>query len=195
MKIFFDTEFTGLKKSSSLISLGMVDENERTFYAEFLGYNSDDYDEWVKDNVISNLKYKTCIDNWHNGDPLYTKDFVCVGYEYYIRPLLERWLSIYDNVELVSDVCHYDMVLLIDIFGTAFDLPKNVCPSCHDINQDIAYYLDVSEKEAFDYSREELLSSFNKFKGTEEPQMKVEKHNSLYDAKVIKELYKHIKMV
>jgi len=195
MKIFFDTEFTGLKKSSSLISLGMVDENGRTFYAEFLGYNSDDYDEWVKDNVIANLKYKTCIDNWHNGDPLYTKDFICVGYRYYIRPLLERWLSIYDNVELVSDVCHYDMVLFIDIFGTAFDLPKNVCPSCHDINQDIAYYLGVSEKEAFDYSREELISTLNRFKGTEDTQMKVEKHNSLYDAKVIKELYKHLKMV
>ena len=30
MKIFFDTEFTGLHKNTTLISIGLVDENGRT---------------------------------------------------------------------------------------------------------------------------------------------------------------------
>lgn len=36
MKLFFDTEFTGLTQNTSLISLTIVDENDRTFYAEFI---------------------------------------------------------------------------------------------------------------------------------------------------------------
>lgn len=35
MKIFFDTEFTGLHKDTTLISLGMISEDGRRFYAEF----------------------------------------------------------------------------------------------------------------------------------------------------------------
>ncbi len=34
MNIYFDTEFTGLHKNTTLISIGMIAENGRTFYAE-----------------------------------------------------------------------------------------------------------------------------------------------------------------
>ena len=95
---------------------------------------------------------------------------------------LRWWLSQFEDIQLVSDVCHYDMVLFVDLFGTAFDLPEQVCASCHDINQDIATHCGISEKEAFDYSREELISDFNIF-------IDRDKHNALYDAKVIKEIY------
>jgi hypothetical protein len=179
MKIFFDTEFTGLHKNTTLISIGLVDENNRTFYAEFLGYDGNQINDWIKENVIDNLKHKRCIENWNNKD---AEHFECVGYTYYIRRVLTEWLSKYDCVELVSDCCHYDMVLFIDIFGGAFDIPKNVNPVCHDINQDIAKFYNISEREAFDKSREEILSSNNiKKEG--------DKHNSLYDAKVIKSIY------
>ena len=39
MKIFFDTEFTGLHKNTTLISIGMIAEDGKTFYAEFTDYN------------------------------------------------------------------------------------------------------------------------------------------------------------
>ena len=74
------------------------------------------------------------------------------------------------------------MVLFIDIFGGAFDIPSNVNPACHDINQDIADYLHISETEAFDKSREEIIEYY-------EVKIEGDKHNSLYDAKVIKEIY------
>jgi hypothetical protein len=101
-----------------------------------------------------------------------------------IKIFLKGWLSKYDKVQLISDVCHYDMVLFIDLFGTAFDLPKNVSPVCHDLNQDIAtHYTCGDDYAAFDLSREQLLGF-----GVDG-----DKHNSLYDAKVIKYLYDKIK--
>ena len=193
MKIFFDTEFTGLHKNTTLISIGLVDENGRTFYAEFLGYDGNQVDNWIKENVINNLKYKTCIDNWNNQNP---EQFECVGYTYYIKTWLNAWLSKYDKVELVSDVCHYDMVLFIDIFGGAFDIPSNVNAACHDINQDIPKHFNISEREAFDMSREEIIGTYNKkmFPYWPKEVIKIEgdKHNSLYDAKVIQGIYKII---
>jgi DNA polymerase III epsilon subunit-like protein len=41
MKIFFDTEFTGLHKDTTLISIGLVSEDNRKFYAELIDYKED----------------------------------------------------------------------------------------------------------------------------------------------------------
>ena len=181
MKIFFDTEFTGLHKDTTLISIGLVDVNGRSFYAEFSDSDDSQWNEWIRENVIKNLtlgKYEHfSLVNKENTEVYGDKEF--------IRGHLKNWLSKYDSVELVSDVCHYDMVLFIDIFGGAFDLPKNVNPSCHDINQDIATFYSISETEAFDKSREDILKYFSKT-------IEGDKHNSLYDAKVIKEIYNSI---
>ena len=35
MNIYVDLEFTGLKKDTSIISIGMVDENGRSVYVEY----------------------------------------------------------------------------------------------------------------------------------------------------------------
>jgi hypothetical protein len=99
---------------------------------------------------------------------------------------LKDWLQQFDEVQFVSDVCHYDMVLLIDLFGSAFDLPKHVSAVCYDINQDIARVYGISQKEAFDKSREEMFKD-KYFKDVELPSG--QKHNSLYDAEVIKCIY------
>ena len=39
MKIFFDTEFTGLYKNTELISIGLIAENGYTFYGEITNYD------------------------------------------------------------------------------------------------------------------------------------------------------------
>lgn len=177
MKVFFDTEFTGLHKNTTLISIGLVDEDGRTFYAEFLGYDSNQVDDWIQENVIAHLN----LGNYEHYGFFKDNTTVC-GNKEFIKKHLENWLSKYDEVELISDCCHYDMVLFIDIFGGAFDIPKQVNPACHDINQDIAKYCHISEREAFDYSREKILKFSN-------ININGDKHNSLYDAKVIKEIY------
>lgn len=55
MRLFMDTEFTGLHKHAHLISIGIVSEDGRTFYAEFNDYPESQVDEWIRKNVIENL--------------------------------------------------------------------------------------------------------------------------------------------
>lgn len=62
MKLFFDTEFTGLHKDTTLISLGMVDEDGRTFYAEFNDYDKSQCDEWIQKNVHNSSLIDACYD-------------------------------------------------------------------------------------------------------------------------------------
>lgn len=217
MKIFFDTEFTGLHKNTTLISIGLISEDGKSFYAELTDYNPEQCNEWIKNNVINNL-YLQHI--YHESDCLkkikeltangyiisenpnipetnalcqydYFKpekngNMIAVGQGYWVGIALEEWFKQFDDVELISDVCHYDMVLLIDLFGSAFDLPETVGASCHDINQDIARHYGISDKEAFDKSREEIVLELcgKKIEG--------EKHNALYDAKIIKAIYEEI---
>lgn len=178
MNIFFDTEFTGLHKDTTLISIGLVTETGKTFYAEFNDYDQSQVDEWIQKNVIDNLEFNHLDTHMSSHDD-------CVemkGPKKYVGECLRIWLEhLNAPIQLVSDVCHYDMILFIDLFGSAFDLPKQVCPACHDINQDIAEYWDKNELWAFDMSREKIV-----------PPIEGKKHNSLYDAKVIKAIYNYV---
>ena len=56
-KIFFDTEFTGLHQKTTLISIGLISECGKTFYAEFNDYNYSQIGDWIKENILSKLKY------------------------------------------------------------------------------------------------------------------------------------------
>lgn len=176
-KLFFDTEFTGLHKNTDLISIGIVDENGRTFYAECTDYDKSQITPWVADNVIKNL--------YCNGERIIrvseNKVTAC-GTKDEIRDVLIDWLAEYDEVQFISDVCHYDFMLLIDLLsddGTAFGIPNNVSPVCIDINEHIAKYCGCTSREAFDINREDLAQ---KTSGTL-------KHNALWDAMVIKYIY------
>ena len=183
MLVFFDTEFTGLQKNTTLISIGLVSEYGDELYLELNDYDRDMCDEWITTNVLNNTISE--------GD----KDVLSIvsnEQDYHFcenkeeaKQILESWFKQFNEVQLVSDCCHYDMVLLIDIFGTAFDLPSNVSPVCYDINQDIAAYEGCSCKESFNIGRESFIKSYgNPIVG--------DKHNSLYDARVIKEIFRII---
>jgi len=212
MKVFFDTEFTGLHKDTTLISIGLVAENGKQFYAEFTDYDREQCSEWIADNVIRHLLIRPTVTEkgieedkkcgWTFDDipPTHTENSPLIfqktkvendkwlvnGDKAYIGKKLKEWFSQFDEVQSVSDVCHYDMVLLIDLFGCAFDLPENVSAVCHDINQDIARHYGISGKEAFDKSREEIVKELC---GEE---IRGDKHNALYDAEVIKAIYEEI---
>ena len=182
MKIFFDTEFTGLHKDTTLISIGCIDEDGKTFYAEFTDYDPRQCDDWIRENVIAHLAHggrRDCVRVYHEFAEEGNFHTTVLGDKGFVAEKLAKWLSKYEDVQFVSDVCHYDMVLLIDLFGGAFDLPQGVSPVCHDINQDIARHCGMTDYEAFDASREGFIH----------PAIEGDKHNALYDAKVIRELY------
>lgn len=213
MRIFFDTEFTGLRKNTDLISIGLISGDNRTFYAEFNDYNEDYIDTWIKENVIKNLtlsgmEYPYTYSFKYNNDDR-GNSIEMTGNMKDISIQLNEWLCGFVNeeyyIEFVSDVCHYDFVLLIDLLlkekdnnPTALALNKDFSASCYDINIDIATFLSTSSKKAFDVNRESLLKRLVK---DQHPSKRsnlskelvygnnIKKHNSLYDAKVIKELY------
>ena len=205
MKLFFDTEFTGLHKNTTLISSGIVSEDERKFYAEFTDYDHSQITPWIKENVINYLRfplpnpgedyYYVASRSEHNpiGNDLFSEwSLEMNGTKEMISKSLNHWLSQFDEIQFVSDVCHYDFVLMIDLItngGTALDLPENISPVCHDVNQDIAEYYGLIDSEAFDENREEIMEehAWNR-----DDIVDGIKHNSLYDAEVIRAIWKAI---
>ena len=120
---------------------------------------------------------------------------ISIGPSSVVTEALTNWLKHWkiQPIQLVSDVCHYDMELFCGLFGGAMNLPDNVTPACFDICQDIALNyneinnvtdsLSVRMHNAFDISREDLCVRL----GQELPEGI--KHNSLYDAEVIKLIF------
>lgn len=197
--VYFDCEFTGLQKETDLISIGLVDYYGRTFYAEFTDYRkeliSEDNRKWMKENVIANLT--------HPDDVTEGNDWTITGTKEKVRAKLFEWLQpFFDRtimVQFVSDVCHYDFVLLIDLLmngGDALGLSKSLMsPVCYDLNSDIALLLDRDENAnqqnymptrlAFDVSREELAKQLDPTLEFDED----DKHNALHDAKIIRTIH------
>lgn len=221
MKLFFDTEFAGLRKDTTLISIGIVSEDGRKFYAELTDYNENQCNKWINQNVVKNLHlphipwHSKCTENIKkleedgyviSQNPHIPREGALLEYDYFksdnenmtalgdshwIGIALNEWLKQFDIIQFVSDVCHYDFVLLIELItngGTALDLPDNISAVCHDINQDIAQHFGVTDAEAFDMSREQIM---NDLCGSESI-VTGDKHNSLYDAEVIRSIYKEI---
>ena len=62
MKYFLDTEFIEYPNSIELISIGIVSEDGREYYAISSEYNYDNASKWVKDNVIKPI-YKEVYEN------------------------------------------------------------------------------------------------------------------------------------
>ena len=54
-KLFIDTEFTGLHKGTTLISIGIISECGRRFYAELTDYDKTQLNDWLNENVIASL--------------------------------------------------------------------------------------------------------------------------------------------
>jgi len=187
-KIFFDTEFTGLHQNTTLISIGMVSESEyhggsKTFYAEFTDYDQSQIDDWLKENVISNLFLRDLKENEESVTDYV--DFLKKGNLKYKGPqnspsfiiALQNWLDQFEKVEMWSDCLSYDWVLFCQIFGHAFNIPKNV------------YYIPFDICTLFrergidpDINREDFAGS--KKHGI--------KHNALYDAQIIHDCYEKI---
>jgi len=106
-KVFFDTEFTGLHQTTTLISIAMVADDGREFYGATFDYEAGQVDQWIKENVLDHLDIETVtIEELANN----------VG----------EWLSQFDQVEMWSDCLAYDWVLFCDLFGGAMRIPSNV---------------------------------------------------------------------
>ncbi len=176
MKIFFDTEFTGLHQKTTLISIGLVSENGREFYAEFTDYDRSQVDDWLCDNVLSNLILQPLGEP--NAPTVWPGNSVC-GNTQRIKVELENWFASFDGkIEIWSDCLAYDWVLFNQLWGHAFNIPKMI----YYIPFDISTLMKIKGVDP-DISRENFagLNTTNN-----------QKHNALWDAKVIKACYEKL---
>lgn len=109
MNFFLDTEFaeTGGEKRPTidLISIGIVAEDGREFYAESAEFEEENCDDWVKKNVLSKL------------DP---PEFRLMRYDITIR--IKEFLG--ENPVIWAYYPSYDWVAFCWLFGKMIDLPK-----------------------------------------------------------------------
>lgn len=173
MKIFFDTEFTGLHKDTTLISIGLISDEGFIFYAEFNDYDKSQIDGWLQTNVIDNL----LLDGKEMVDVTPFKT-ICCGNKEFIKKHLLKWLDFGEKIEIWSDCLAYDWVLFNDIFGHAiYDKPKDI----YYIPFDICTLFKIKGIDP-DISREEYVEMHNL----------ENKHNALHDARIIKECYEKL---
>lgn len=183
-KVFFDTEFTGLHQNTTLISIGLVAETGETFYAELTDYDKSQIDDWLQENVIDKLflikRITTPIADISSWDWLKDNGGVTevVGQKNIVAEKLRKWLEQFQDIEMWSDCLSYDWVLFCQLFGHAFNIPKNV----YYIPFDLATLFKVKAIDP-DISREKFAY------GEVYIEMLQKKHTALYDAKTIMACY------
>jgi hypothetical protein len=194
-KIFLDTEFTGLHQSTTLISIGLISECGKTFYAELTDYDKSQIYEWLQINVIDKLimsepkegedEYYSATRHADNpkGNNLYDSYSVQLRCNMEILSLeLSKWLFQFEKVEIWSDSLAYDWVLFSKIFGHTSKIPMNV----YYIPFDIATLFKIkgidpdTNREVFACGEPNNEDSYTF------------KHNALWDAKIIKACYEKL---
>jgi hypothetical protein len=118
MRYWFDTEFIEDGKTIDLISIGIVSEDGREFYAQNTDCDHGRASDWVKGNVIAKLAPRK-----HD---LMTKA--------QIKDAVLEFVGT-DKPELWAYYADYDWVVLCQLFGTMMDLPKGWPMYCRDVKQ------------------------------------------------------------
>lgn len=229
MKYFLDTEFIeGFHKPMfgkrrhfiDLISIGIVCEDGREYYAVSNEFKEKDADQWVKDNVLKNIeldfyrKESTYAKTYHSS-VLTLKNFIkwkgksnkqiaeeiCMfcypKQSWQFKNAQAEFLSrakeygwIADQPEFYGYYADYDWVLFCSLFGRMIDLPKGFPMYCRDLKQMLDEAYICQENK---YVGETRLESWLKsVKNHPQYPKQTNEHNALADAKWNYELYKFI---
>jgi hypothetical protein len=118
MKYFLDTEFieAGHLFPITLLSIGIVAEDGREFYAVNTEADYTVANDWVKDNVLPHLGNERLMRHVDIGHAI----LAFVGK---------------DKPEFWGYYADYDWVVTAQMFGTMMDLPKGWPMYCHDLKQ------------------------------------------------------------
>jgi hypothetical protein len=112
VRFFYDTEFIEDGRTIDLVSIGVVDERGREFYAVSTEFNPDKAGPWVRDNVLDKLPSP--------ADPAWCDRAT-------IRDRLMRFLSRdRERVELWAWFAAYDHVALAQLWGDMPALPREL---------------------------------------------------------------------
>ena len=115
MKIFFDTEFIEDGKTIDLISIGMIRDDGKTYYAISSEFDESKANDWVKKNVLTKL-----------GDaPRKSRKQIAEEIIKFTGEKPQLWAYFAD----------YDWVALCQLYGTMMDLPEAFPMFCMDLKQ------------------------------------------------------------
>lgn len=163
MKYFYDTEFYEDGERIHLISIGIVAEDGREFYAENADFDwgivPDDH--WIQENVRPHLQ-GIAASYFKSDIAMYVKEFICNN------------PSDWTNNKLYGYYVAYDHVVLAQLFGRMVDMPHGMPWWSVDLKQMIEH----------DPHRLANLSNTVKQDGTQ--------HHALEDARWNKDLYEKI---
>lgn len=115
-RIWFDTEFIEDGRTIDLISIGLVRADGATYYAETDQWIPGKASQWVKDNVIVNLR---------GGEAVKPRDVIA-------REIVE---FVGDDPEFWAYYADYDWVALCQLYGTMMQLPPGWPMFCRDVKQ------------------------------------------------------------
>lgn len=130
-KIFYDTEFYEDGKTIDLISIGMVSQSGREFYAV-----SNEFDtrrvaanNWLMDNVMSSIEHEKFVVTDFQGAKvvrdIHVTDPAAMSREA-IKYGIWDFIGAEKDAELWAWYSAYDHVCLAQLFGKMIDLPRAV---------------------------------------------------------------------
>jgi len=132
MKYFYDTEFIEDGKTIDLISIGMVSEDGREYYAISTDFDPKKASPWVIDNVISKLPPRF-------ANPMYeSPSRLEASRAWKSREQIKKEILDFvgkDTPEFWAYYADYDHVALCQLFGTMMDLPRNWPMYTRDVKQ------------------------------------------------------------
>lgn len=207
MKYFIDTEFIeGFYKSFlgkrrhfiDLISIGIVAEDGRSYYAVSSEYSEKNANQWVKDNVIRKIFEEAC--NHPAGLYGFEKEFIKSNTQIAneIRSFFGCWRDQLfwrapNGIQVYGYYSDYDWVLFCSLFGRMIDLPKGFPIYCRDLKQSLdEKSLKYSEQSIPFQSQEECLKNL---KNRKDYPKQTNEHNALADARWNHELYKFLQLI
>lgn len=167
MKYFYDTEFVEDGITIDLVSIGIVAEDGREYYAV-----SSEFDvakfmarPWMMENVWPSLPHRAGIPDYSHPS------FRSRGeIRDEVRMFLEQG---YGEIELWAWYGSYDHVALAQLFGTMMDLPAGIPMWTNDLRQEV-HRLDCMDKL---------------------PEQAAGKHNALEDARHLRDNFGIVKQL
>ena len=125
-RYFYDTEFIEDGRLIDLVSIGVVDENGREFYAVSTEYDDTHAVPWVRRNVLDKLP-SPADPAWRSRERI-RNDL----YAFLVEPLLGRPV---EQLELWAWYAAYDHVALAQLWGAMPALPREIPRFTKDLRQ------------------------------------------------------------
>jgi hypothetical protein len=140
MKYFIDTEFRENPNTIDLISIAIVSENNKKYYAlsKDCDIEKSFKDEWLKKNVFSHIYNEHITGKMSQTLPFNLKSMKWLFNEYgkSNEELKNDIINFVDEKpEFYGYYCDYDWVVFCWIFGKMINLPKHFPMYCRDLKQ------------------------------------------------------------